>query len=236
MRLINLHQRWDFRFHRFQRGQNRLGPARCDIGRDTAWQNAVHHQPMAESGGNGAECAFAQQPATRMGEGEGRVIADKAPIIQMIMDAFQFQHQRTEMQRARRRRDTKCRLHRRRKRPGMRHRGIARKPRRITHRRTWRGAEHERKRTLMLIAKPLFQPHHGFSLHGKAEMPGFDHAGMDGTNRDLVNAFPFRWQKFGLRGLARKGDGLGGKRMAQGPAAVIQPRAQINRAFRAMAP
>ena len=97
MGFVNLHERWDFRFHRVQRGQNRLCPARRDIGRDTAWQNAVHHQPMAKSGGNGAQHTFAQKTAACMGEGEGRIIADKAPIIQVIMDAFQFQHQRTQM-------------------------------------------------------------------------------------------------------------------------------------------
>ena len=118
----------------------------------------------------------------------------------------------------------------------MRNGGIARKPRRITYRRTGRGAEHERKRALMRVAKPLFQAHHHFSLHRKAKMSGFDYASMNRADRDLVNAFPFRWQKLRLRGFSRKGDGFGGKRVAQIPAPVIQPRAQINRAFCVMAP
>ena len=88
----------------------------------------------------------------------------------------------------------------------------------------------------MRIAKPLFQPHHHFPLHGKAEMSGFDHAGMNGTNRDLVNSLPFYRQELGLRGFSRKGDGFGGERVAQIPAAVIQPGAQINRTLGAVAP
>jgi hypothetical protein len=88
----------------------------------------------------------------------------------------------------------------------------------------------------MLIAKPLFQPYDYFSLHGKPEMPRFDDTGMNGANRDLVNSLPFYRQEFGLRGFSRKGDGFGGKRVAQIPAPVIQPWAQINRALGAVAP
>ena len=88
----------------------------------------------------------------------------------------------------------------------------------------------------MRVAKPLFQPHHHFSLNRKAEMSGFNDAGVNGANRDLVNALPFYRQEFRLRGFSRKGDGFGGERMAQIPAPVIPPWAQIHSTLGAMAP
>ena len=40
----------------------------------------------------------------------------------------------------------------------------------------------------MDIAKPLFEPRHRFAIGGKTKMSGLDNAGVDRTNRDLMEA------------------------------------------------
>jgi hypothetical protein len=38
----------------------------------------------------------------------------------------------------------------------------------------------------MRVAKPLFEPNHGFPAHGKAEVPWFYDPGVDRADRNLM--------------------------------------------------
>ena len=83
----------------------------------------------------------------------------------------------------------------------------------------------------MRVAKPLLEPHHGFAAGVEAEMAGLDDPGMDGADRNLMQARSLGFEE---------GVGVGGavmglaapKRMAQRPAAVIEPAAAVRRSER----
>jgi hypothetical protein len=51
------------------------------------------------------------------------------------------------------------------------------------------GSRHQSLDALVDITEALFQPHHRFAIGGEAEMPRLDDAGMDRTDRDLMQPF-----------------------------------------------
>ena len=71
----------------------------------------------------------------------------------------------------------------------------------------------------MQIAKARFQPHDRFAIGGETEMAGLDDPGVNGANRDLVQALALDRQE-AVR-LGRLGGLVGAQRMAQAPTAMI---------------
>ena len=78
-----------------------------EIGGDAARHDPIHHQPMAEAGGGGAQHVLAQDAAMGMHERKRRVVADGADIAEMIGQPFELRHQRPQIARARRRFDVR---------------------------------------------------------------------------------------------------------------------------------
>ncbi len=67
---------------------------------DAARHDAVHHQPMAETGVRRAQRALAKHAAFGIDQREGRVVADGADIAEMIGEALKLGHQRAQPDRA----------------------------------------------------------------------------------------------------------------------------------------
>ncbi len=79
----------------------------------------------------------------------------------------------------------------------------------------------------MRVAEPGFEPDNGLAIRVEAEMPRLDDAGVNGADRDLVQAFAFGGQKcVRLRLHVHR---LRAEWMAHTPSAVIQPRPRIGR-------
>ena len=57
------------------------------------------------------------------------------------------------------------------------------------------GAGHQALDALVDVAQPLLQAHDGLAIGGEAEMAGLDDAGMDRTDRDLMQAFALGGEK-----------------------------------------
>ena len=93
-----------------QKHGNRLGSAGREIDRDAAGSDRVHHQPMAERGFGGAQDPFAQDSGVGVHQGEGRVVADRADVAEMVGDPLEFGHESAQPWRARRRLDPERRL------------------------------------------------------------------------------------------------------------------------------
>ena len=95
---------------------NRLGALGREIDRDAAGNDGVHHQPMAESGLGRAQGALAQDAGVGVHQREGRVVADRADVAEMIGDPLELGHDPAQHVGARRRLDAERRLDRARRR------------------------------------------------------------------------------------------------------------------------
>ena len=83
----------------------------------------------------------------------------------------------------------------------------------------------------MHIAKALFEPRHGFATCGKTEMAGFDDPGVDGADRNLMQALAFHRQKCVSRPCGRcRAPGAEG--IPHIPGAQIEPGPRIRGAHR----
>ena len=67
---------------------------RAQIGRDAARNDAVHHQPMAETHRRRAQHALAQHGAMRQHDAERGIVADRAEIAEVVGDPLQLRHHR----------------------------------------------------------------------------------------------------------------------------------------------
>ena len=67
-----------------------------DIDRDAARDHPVHHQAVAEGGGCATQDPLAQHRAVGVHQREGRVVADRADVTEMIGDALELRHQRAQ--------------------------------------------------------------------------------------------------------------------------------------------
>lgn len=76
-------------------------------------------------------------------------------------------------------------------------------------------------------AEPGLEPHYRLALGVKAEMAGFDDAGVDRSYRDLVDPLAL----YGKKGVRIRGpivrDGISGQRSAHQPATVVEPTAPV---------
>ena len=198
------------------RSRMRATPSRAQIRRDAAGNDPVHHQPVAETRGGGAQHLLAQHAAMRQHQAERGIVADGTEIAEVVGDPLQLRHHPAQRHRARRHIDTqgpppplgRTQTHRRRwnrRRCGRRcaaARGIGR-------------TLQQRLDALVHVAQALLQPHHGFAIGGEAEVAGLDDAGMHRTDRDLVQAVAFhRQERVVGRGLVP-------------PASVVQPGTRI---------
>ena len=85
----------------------------------------------------------------------------------------------------------------------------------------------------MDIAEALFQPHDGFAIGGEAEMSGLDDAGMNRSDRDLVQTLSLDGQEIVGPGLAALFPAP--ERMGNPPEAEIEPGSSIGQAHRLQA-
>ena len=150
---------------------------------------------MAEARVRGAQHLLPQDAALRMHEREGRVVADRADIAEMVGKPFKLGHECAQMQRARRNLHIPRGFNRMRKGQRISDGAVARraagKPARLVERCTG----HELLDAFVHIPQPLFQSHHRFAVRGETEVPRLDDARVDRPNRNLVQTFPFRGQK-----------------------------------------
>ena len=166
---------------------------------------------------------------------EGGIVADGTYIAEVIGEPLQFGHQRPEPDSPRRHRHLQRCLD-----GASEGKGIG--DGRITGRAAGKlcaardvGTGHQPVDPLVDVTQPLFQPHDGLARGSKAEMSRLDDAGMDRTNRDLVEALTFDGQEpIGRRRnrLLRGRIGLCRQGAADIPAAVVEPRARVGQPLR----
>ena len=128
-------------------------------------------------------------------QAEGRVVADRADVAEMIGKPLEFRKQRPQPDRAVRHRKLQRRFGGLRKRIGIGDGAVARYASGELSAALDAGAAHQPLDALVGISQPLFQPDHGLPAGGKAEMSGLDDARMHGTDRNLMQAIAFRRQE-----------------------------------------
>src|ERR1700731_2449521 len=83
----------------------------------------------------------------------------------------------------------------------------------------------------MKVTQALFEPNHRLAIGGEAEVPGFDDAGVNRTDRNAGQAFALHRQERVSRLFARLLRGRA-ERMLHIPKTEIEPRPRIRRADR----
>ena len=177
-----------------QIGRERAQPVRAvgrQVDRKPAGHHRVHHQPMAEAGGGGAQHALAQHRAMRQHQGEGGIVADGADIAEVVGEPFQFREQRAQPHRARRGFGAERGLGRARESERVGHRAVAADAAGDAGGGGQGGAGEQGFDALVGVAEALFQPHHRLAVAGEAEMSGLDNAGVHGPHRDLMQVGTF---------------------------------------------
>ena len=167
----------------------------------------------------------------RVHQREGSVVADRADIAEMIGEPLQFRHQRAQTDRARGGASKPSAASTARaKAMRIGDGAVAGDARRRAAPLRERRAAHQRVDALVDIAEPLFQPHHGFAVGGEAEMAGLDDAGMNRSDRNLMQALAFDRQER-ISGCSA-GAGAAAPSGCARPAAVIEPGPRVGRADR----
>ena len=98
--VVELDHARETRPHRLDQRAESLDAAFAEIVGDAAGHDAVHHQPVAETGICRAQGALAQDAAFGIDQREGGVVADGADIAEMIGEALELGHQRAQPNRA----------------------------------------------------------------------------------------------------------------------------------------
>ena len=111
----------------------------------------------------------------------------------------------------------------------MGHRGIAGHAGGDARRLTRGAPGHQPLDALVDIAQTLFQPPHRLAVGGEAEMAGFDDAGVDRADGDLVQPLPLGGQKGVVLGFGCCRPRRGGQRVGHAPQPVIQPGPRVHR-------
>ena len=229
----------DLRLDRGERRADRRRAVRREVVGDAAGHHAVHHQPVAEGDGAGAQHAFAQHAAARMRQGEGGVVADEAPVVQVVVRCAPAPPSAARSATARGGGGDAPAPPRRPCAKAQACATVESPDSRAAKRAAARGGlpSISPMRALVRVAQPLLQPHHRLALDVEAEMAGLDDAGMHRADRDLVHALALDGRKFGLR----RRHGIGARRCAESgagdrPAAMVEPGAQVDRALRHQAP
>src|SRR5262245_8867095 len=201
------------------------------LARDATGDYGVHHQAMAEAGIGGAQYSFAQDAAMRMHERERCVIADSADVTEMVAEALELGHQRTQKDRARRNLDLGRRFDGVSERERVGDRAVARGAAGQPRGRVEGCARHQPLDALVHVAEALFQPHYRLAAGGEAEVPGLDDAGVHGTDGDLVQALALDRQE-DVGHAPRRRWTAPPERMLHVPEAEVEPRPGIGQAHR----
>ena len=218
---------------------DRLLAVVSQVRRDSARDDPVHHEAVAEGPGAGAQRHLAQYSALGVQHREGRVVADRSDIAQVVCDPLELGHDAAQPHGARWRPEIERTLHRLHERPRAGDRAVAREPRRDA--RGWLEilTGHEPFDALVGVAETLFEAHYRLAARREAKVAGLDDSGMDRTDRDLVQAWSFGGQEAIRRPLdraswrSRSGGGWsrGGALLREGrrlgPASMIEPRPPI---------
>src|SRR5215207_1846975 len=211
-----------------------LRAPRIEIGSDTARDDAIAHEPVAEAAIGGAQHALAQHAAMGVHERESGVIADRANVAEMIRQPLELRHEGAQPHGAGRRLCPAGGFGGADKSIGISNRGVARGASCEESAVRQVGARNQAFYSLVDIAETLFDPNHGLAIRSKAEMPRLDDAGMDRPDRNLMEAGPLGGQERVGHAVDGCGDGRA-ERMRHPPSAVIEPAARVRRAPRLVA-
>ena len=174
----------------------------------------------------GPENLLAQNAAVGVHERERGIIADRPDIAEMVGEPLELRHQRAQIDRTRWNLDLHRCFQRMRKGERISDRAVARGPAGQACRRIEAGAHHQRLDALVHVAKTLLQSNHRLAVGGKTEMPGFDDAGMNRADGNLVQTFARNGQecirRAGLRRLTAMPE-----RALHVPKAEIEPRPHV---------
>src|SRR5207253_994738 len=146
-----------------------------------ARDDAVHHEAVAGGPGAGAQRRLAQYSALGVQYREGRVVADRSDIAQVVCDPLELGHDAAQPHGARWRPEIERTLHRLHERPRAGDRAVAREPRRDA--RGWLEilTGHEPFDALVGVAETLFEAHYRLAARREAKVAGLDDSGMDRT-------------------------------------------------------
>ncbi len=150
---------------------------------------------MAEADVRGAQHPLAQGAAVGEHQREGRVVADRADVAEVIGDALQLGHHGPQPDRTRRNVDAECGLHGSCKGNRVCHCAVAGNAPSQLGRALDRRAHHERLGAFVDVAQSLLKPDDGFAVGREAEMSRLDDARVHGADRDLMHRRAFSWQK-----------------------------------------
>ena len=184
-------QRAHLGFDRVALARQRVERAGAGIHGHPAGHHRVHHQSMTEGQLGGPQPVFAQARELRQRERQGRVVAERAEVAEVIGDPLTLQHQRAQPA-GTYRNDAACRrLERHAVCPRIRNRAVTRHP-------SGKAMPLERGQfgetplhALVHVAEALLQAQHLLADHREAEVARLDDPGMYRTDRDLVNAVAF---------------------------------------------
>ncbi len=179
--------------------RRRVDRPACEVGaRRRPARSRSHHQAMAEGGVGGAQHALAQDAAMGVHQGEGGSLQ----IAPMSPSGWRGAPARPSARAARCARggavDAERGLDRAAKASGIGDGAVAGHAAGELGGMRELGAGHQALDALVDVAQPFLQAHHRLAVGGEAEMPGLDDAGMDRTDRDLVQALALDRQE-GIR-------------------------------------
>jgi hypothetical protein len=92
--VVELDQRREGRADRRNEQANRDGALGHEVDADTAGDDGVHHQPVAERGRSGAQHPLAQHRAMGVHQREGGVVANRADVAEVVGETLELGHQR----------------------------------------------------------------------------------------------------------------------------------------------
>ncbi len=164
-------------------------------------------------------------------EGEGGVVADRADVAEMIGEPLELGHHAAQGVRPRRRLGAERGLDGAGEGDGVGDGGVAADPSRELGGALEARAAHQRVDALVGVAEPLLEPHDRLAAGVEAEMARLDDPGVDRADRNLMQARSLGFEEGVGVGRAVVGCAVP-ERMAQRPAAVIEPAAAVRRAER----
>ena len=166
---------------------------------------------------------------------ERGVVADRADVAEMIGDALDLGHQRPQPRRPRRRDDADRRFDGAGEGDLVGDRAVAADPAGEFRAAREIGARHQPLDALVNVAEPLLQPHDRLAAGVEAEMARLDDPGMHRPDRNLMQPDAFGAEKRVALRLAAARRGARPERMAERPAAMVEPRPRVGRAPRLQA-
>ncbi len=197
-----------------------------EITRDAARHDDIHHQPMPKARLRGPQRLLAQDAAVGVHERERGIVANGPDITEMVGETLELRHQRPQINRTRWNLDIHRCLDRMGKGERISDCAVARGPTGQACRRIDAGARHQRLDALVHVAKALLQSNHRLAVGRKTEMPGFDDAGMNRADGNLVQTFARNGQECIRRAGLQRVTAMP-ERALHIPKAEIEPRPHV---------